>query len=366
MRLFIHLIIALFFVTSVTAQSKDLKLEKGLYANISTSKGEIFIQLYPEKAPLTVANFVGLAEGKLKVFDTIKHKKPLYDGLTFHRVVPNFVIQGGDPEGNGNGGPGYKFWNETDNDLKHDKGVLAMANAGPNTNGCQFYITLAPAHHLDGGYNIFGRVLEGQEVVDQIQQGDTIRKIKIVKKGLNYKWFYNPSKEFKKAYAHIEKVNEAEELKMKKTVALEKVRLVEAKAKSEEEYKTYFYDLIKKKEPTAIQTESGLVYVVKKEGEGEVPKKGDDVSLHYTGLFLYGGKFDSSYDRDQPLNFKYLVMGLIPGFNEGVGFSNKGTEVDLFIPYFLAYGISGRPPQIPAYSDLIFKLKILDVQNNNE
>lgn len=369
MRLFVKFIVALFFVTSVTAQSKDLKLEKGLYANIETTKGDIFLQLYPEKAPLTVANFVGLAEGKLTVFDSIKHKKPFYDGLTFHRVVPGFVIQGGDPEGNGNGNPGYQFFNETDNDLTHDKGVLAMANAGPNTNGCQFYITLAPAHHLDGGYSIFGKVLEGQDVVDKIEKGDTIRHIKIVKKGLKYKWFYNPTKVFKKEYNRLKEINDAEELKMKKVQALDKVRLIEAKAKSEEEYKSYFYDLIKKKEPKAIQTESGLVYVVRKEGEGEVPKKGDDVSLHYTGLFLYGGKFDSSYDRNKPLDFKYLVMGLIPGFNEGVGLSKKGTEIDLFIPYFLAYGINGRPPQIPAYSDLIFKLKILDVQHaedNNE
>ncbi len=366
MRLFIQSLVLFLFTTSITAQSKDLKLKKGLYANIETAKGDIFLQLYPEKAPLTVANFVGLAEGKLTVFDSIEHKEPFYDGLIFHRVVPNFVIQGGDPEGNGNGNPGYQFFNETDTSLTHEKGVLAMANAGPNTNGCQFYITLAPAHHLDGGYSIFGRVLEGQDVVDNIAKGDTIRHIEIVKKGLKYKWFYNPTKEFKKAYDRLKKIHDAEELKMKKAQALEKVRLVEAKSKSEEEYKSYFYNLIKKKEPEAVQTASGLVYVVRKKGEGEVPKKGDDVSLHYTGLFLYGGKFDSSYDRKKPLDFKYMVMGLIPGFNEGVGLSNEGEEVDLFIPYYLAYGKNGRPPQIPAYADLIFKIKILDIENAQE
>lgn len=371
MRVVMTLVLSSFLVFSAMGQKKSKqKLEKGIYAKITTKRGAVLLRLYPEKAPLTVANFVGLAEGKLTVFDSIKIKKPFYDGLTFHRVISkangdrmDFMIQGGDPKGNGSGGPGYKFWNEINPTLKHDKGVISMANAGPNTNGSQFFITIAPQHHLDGKYNVFGRVISGQNVVDSTLKGDTIQQIKIIKKGLKYKWFYNPTKEWKKAYTALKQKHEQERLKKEKTEAQNKVRVAEAKSKSTEEYKTYFYTLIKKDHPDAKQTSSGLVYVIRKKGTGTPPKKGDAVSLHYIGKLVFGGKFDSSYDRNKPLSFKYKITNLIPGFNEGVGLATQGEQIDLYIPYFLAYGKSGRGRVIPPYSDLIFQIKMLKVEH---
>ncbi|MEX1190371.1 MAG: peptidylprolyl isomerase [Brumimicrobium sp.] len=351
--------------SSFLAQPEDLKLEKGLYVEMITNKGTIFLELYPEKAPLTVANFVGLAQGNLKVFDSIKHDEPYFDSIKFHRVIADFMVQGGDPTGTGSGGPGYKFYDEADNGLKHEKGSLSMANAGPNTNGSQFFITHVATPHLNNKHTVFGKVIRGQDVVDKIQQNDLMLDVNIIEKGLKYKWFYNPSKTFKKEYKKLKDKEIEKKEKMAKLEAQEKVRLIEAKAKSKEEYKEYFYDLIKQDHPEAIQTESGLVYVIKEEGEGESPVKGDKVSLHYTGKHLYGDKFDSSLDRGQPLEFDYQVMGLIKGFDEGVGLSKKGTEIELFIPYFLAYGKNGKQPTIPPYADLIFDIELLDITPKN-
>lgn len=163
--------------------------EEGIFAEIVTTKGSIFIQLAYDKVPMTVANFVGLAEGKIennsKALGT-----PYYDGIIFHRVIPNFMIQGGDPTGTGMGGPGYKFRDEIDATLRHDRaGVLSMANAGPGTNGSQFFITHNETPWLDGKHTVFGYVIKGQNVVDAIQQGDTIETIKITRKGKDAKAF---------------------------------------------------------------------------------------------------------------------------------------------------------------------------------
>ena len=174
---------------TLLVQAQTPKLADGLYVKFNTSKGDIICQLYYQKAPMTVGNFVGLAEGKLSV-DTTKVTKPFFNGLKFHRVIADFMIQGGDPAGNGSGGPGYKFFDEIDTSLKHfTPGMLSMANSGPNTNGSQFFITHKATPWLDGKHTVFGHVITGQEVVDAIAQGDQILSVKIIRKGKEAKKF---------------------------------------------------------------------------------------------------------------------------------------------------------------------------------
>jgi peptidylprolyl isomerase len=175
--------LSLLAITTVAMAAKKPALADGLYVEMSTSKGKILLKLEMEKAPLTVANFVGLAEGKIK-----NEAKPLgtpyYDSLKFHRVIPNFMIQGGDPQGSGQGGPGYAFKDEFDPSLRFTgPGILAMANAGPFTNGSQFFITHVATSWLNDRHTIFGHVIEGQDVVNKIAQNDYILKVKIIRKG---------------------------------------------------------------------------------------------------------------------------------------------------------------------------------------
>lgn len=312
--------------------------EEGIYAEINTAKGLIVVKLNYIKVPLTVANFVGLSEGTIG--NSAKEKgEPFYDGLTFHRVVKGFVIQGGDPNGNGSGNPGYSFPDEFDPDLKHDSaGILSMANAGPGTNGSQFFITLAPAPHLDGKHSIFGKVYKGMDVVNRIEQGDVIKSVKIIRVGKEAKEFKAPET-FKK---------------------LKKEALADLGKKQELE-KQNELKIIEEKWPNRTTVPSGLMYVVLKEGKGFKPERGDKISVHYTGMLLDGKKFDSSVERGQPLEFQIGIGKVIPGWDQALLDMKKGEKRILIIPSNLAYGKRGIGP-IPPNSTLVFEVELIDIK----
>ena len=325
--------------------------EDGIYAEFNTTKGKIICMLEYEKTPMTVANFVGLAEGNFKVGD-IKFDKPFYNGLKFHRVIKDFMIQGGDPQGNGQGGPGYKFPDEIVSDLKHSgPGILSMANSGPATNGSQFFITHKDTPWLNGKHTVFGHVVEGQDVVDAIAQGDEMITVNIIRQGKDAQSF-----DAKKAFSM--KYDAFQATEKKKTEKYSKIA-----AMSQEDYKKYMFNEVKKKMPKAKLSETGLVYLIKKEGDKEKPQQGDQVTLHYKGTLRESGdKFDSSYDRNQPMPFKYLVNRMIPGFEEGISMLGSGGKATLIIPYYQAYGAQGRPGVIPPYSDLVFEIEIVSLE----
>jgi cyclophilin family peptidyl-prolyl cis-trans isomerase len=319
--------------------AEEQKLEDGLYARIVTSKGNIVLALEFEKTPLTVANFVGLAEGT-KEFNDSKGRTSgrYYDGLTFHRVIADFMIQGGCPSGTGTGGPGYNFPDEFNPSLKHDRpGVLSMANAGPDTNGSQFFITHVPTPWLDGKHSIFGRVVTGQEVVDAIEQGDSIVRIDIIRVGDKAESFATDQKAFDALLAGME----------------------EQKANTEKERLEKEQTIIKIKWPNATRTDSGLMYTVLKEGSGDKPAPGTMVTAHYTGMFIDGRKFDSSIDRDEPIRIPAGTGKVIKGWDEALLDMKKGEKRILIIPPDLGYGDRQRGP-IPPNSTLVFEVELVD------
>lgn len=349
--------------TSLFAQKVELPKDSdpGIYAAFVTTKGNIIVKLEADKTPMTVANFVGLAEGNLTLFDSIKITKPFYNGLKFHRVIKDFMIQGGDPQGNGMGGPGYKFFDETRPDLTHSgPGILSMANSGPATNGSQFFITHKETPWLNGKHTVFGHVVQGQDVVNKIEQNDVMTKVIIIRNGKAYK-SWNATENFKTAYAKVQAEQEVKKAEQARLDAIEKERIAKCAAMSEAEYRVYLLDEIRKKYPNAQQTESGLVYVIQTEGNGTKANKGDNVSTHYIGTFLNGTKFDSSRDRNQPLDFTHNIGQMIAGYDEAISILSKGGRGIFVIPYFKAYGAAGRPGGIPPYSDLVFDIELLNI-----
>jgi len=317
----------------------EAKLKDGLYAKLLTSKGEILISLEFEKTPLTVANFVGLAEGTKQLGGGAPAGTRFYDGLTFHRVIADFMIQGGDPLGTGTGGPGYTFPDEIDADLRHDKpGILSMANAGPGTNGSQFFITHVPTPWLDGKHTVFGHVVSGQQVVDAIKQGDRIESVEIIRVGSKAEAFKSDQAAFDALLSTIKERQQEKEL-----AALE--------ARQKQIAEAY---------PGAVTTPSGLKYIVTAEGTGDAtPKKGTMVSAHYTGKLLNGQKFDSSYDRGQPIQFPVGEGRVIKGWDESFLGMKKGEKRTLIIPPQLGYGAAGRGP-IPPNAVMVFDVELVD------
>lgn len=336
------------------------KSTPGLYAVITTAKGDIVCELEYQKAPVTVASFVGLAEGKIK--NTFKKPgQPYFDGLTFHRVEPGFVIQGGDPAGNGSGGPGYQFNNEIVPDLKHDRpGTLAMANAGPNTNGSQFYITFQATPQLDGHYSVFGYVVQGMSTVQQVAKGEKIESVKIVKVGPDAtafdaaKTFDGKATDPAKAGADMEQ----KKADFKKQYAAHMAQIVQANAG----YQAEWDKKVKAKFPTAKKTATGLYYIITTPGTGKKAEQFDNVKVHYTGTLWTGKKFDSSVDRGQPLPLMLGVGKVIPGWDEGIALLHQGGKGKLIIPFYLAYGDQSPGADIPAKSDLIFDVELVEVQ----
>jgi peptidyl-prolyl cis-trans isomerase A (cyclophilin A) len=377
LKLIASLFLALGISCSVQAKPKKQKLEPGIYAEITTPKGVILLQLEYEKTPLTVASFVGLAEGKLTVFDTITYDKPFFDGLKFHRVIKDFMIQGGDPDGKGSGGPKYRFFDEFDPSLAHSgPGTLSMANSGPATNGSQFFITHKATPHLDGKHSVFGHVISGQEVVDAIEQDDIMTTVKIIRKGRTArKW--NASEVFADTYvkmAALEKViveetrlaREKQEAEYQSQIIEQEKYIEKIKDLSEADYIKFMYQEVKKEFPAAKLSPTGLVYILDNEGKGKKAKAGDNLSVHYRGTFRTSKKqFDSSFDRNQPMTFNFKEQRMIPGFEEGLEMMAKGAKGKFIIPYFQAYGAQGRPGAIPPYSDLVFDLEMVDLQEGN-
>ncbi|MBI3519926.1 MAG: peptidylprolyl isomerase [Bacteroidetes bacterium] len=312
------------------------KQPDGMYAKFETAKGDIYCALEFKKTPMTVANFVGLAEGSIK--NTAKAEGvPYYDSLKFHRVIPNFMIQGGCPLGTGTGDPGYKFPDEFDETLKHTgPGILSMANAGPGTNGSQFFITHVETPWLDGKHTVFGHVIQGQPVVDSIKGNDVLKHLVILRKG-----------------------KEAEAFDAAKVFEFEKANAgakASAKAKAEQEKMD---KVLNETYGSAKTTPSGLRYIIEKEGEGVAPTATSQVTVHYTGYLLNGNKFDSSVDRGQPAVFG--LNQVIPGWTEGLQLLKPGGKAKLIIPANLGYGANGYPPVIPPNSWLVFDVELIKV-----
>ena len=310
-------------------------MQDGIYAKITTEKGEILGQLTYKETPGTVGNFVALAEGNLEN-EAKPQGEPYYEGLKFHRVIPDFMVQGGDPSGTGAGGPGYKFDDEFHPELTHDKpGVFSMANAGPATNGSQFFITHVETPWLDNKHTVFGYVAEGQDVVNTIAQGDTMQNVEIIRVG-----------------EEAEKWNAVEAFRQ--FTGAKEAR--EAEAKKEQE------TLIEEISAGFDKTESGLRYKMIQKGDGTKAEKGKTVGVHYKGMFADGSEFDNSYKRGNPIEFPLGMGNVIAGWDEGIQMLQVGDKARFVIPPNLAYGAQGAGGVIPPNATLVFDVELMKVK----
>ena len=310
-------------------------MENGIYAKFNTSKGSILVKLTHDLTPGTVGNFVALAEGNME--NKVKPQGvKYYDGLSFHRVIPDFMIQGGCPKGTGTGDPGYKFDDEFHPSLKHDRpGVLSMANAGSGTNGSQFFITHVPTSWLDNKHTVFGHVIEGQEVVDAVAQGDQLETLEIIRVG-----------EEAQNWNAIEAFIGLRGARMKREAALK----AEAEAKMEQLAAGF------------EKTESGLRYQFIQRGSGKKAENGKTVAVHYEGSLENGKVFDSSYPRKKLIEFRLGQGQVIEGWDEGIALLQVGDKARFVIPSDLAYGPSGAGGVIPPHATLIFDVELMDVK----
>tara|TARA_B100000963_G_C22615753_1_gene667256 strand:+ start:1326 stop:2459 length:1134 start_codon:yes stop_codon:yes gene_type:complete len=357
-------------------KSKDL--EDGLYAEFKTSMGTMLIKLTYEKTPVTVANFVALAEGNHPKVDNDFKGKKFYNGIIFHRVIDKFMIQGGDPKGDGTGGPGYRFLDEIDSNLRHDKpGVLSMANSGPGSNGSQFFITEVPTPHLDGKHTVFGHVVKGIEIQDAISNVETalanrpvndviINEVNIIKVGKKAKKFdavttWNEMEP--KLFSMQEEKNRA------------KIEKMESLAKIEREKNSRYRNKAKK-------LMSGVEVHFINKVDGIKPVEGDQIFFYYEGyLAISGALFGTNrkeiminydmYSEDEenkgwykPSKITYSEnMQLIEGFNEVLKMMNVGDKVYAFIPSELGYKDRAMGSRIPANSDLEFIIELVDISD---
>lgn len=335
--------------------------KEGLYAIFYTNKGKFICELYYKQTPITVGNFVGLAEGTRELTDSAtgqKYKKRFYDGLIFHKVIKDVLIQGGCPNGDGTGSPGKDYWfvDEFDSSLRHDSaGILSMANTGaPNTNASQFFITLSPQPEFDNRHTVFGKVIYGLDVVKSIgdvkvdknykpYQDVYIKKIKILRIGEEAKQF-----DAEKAFA---KNNEVYQKMLKE---------------KEEKMKEFLRNQLKVDPDKIIETQIGLKYYIKRKGYGPKPKIGDYVITHYTGYLEDGTKFDSSYERNEPFKFQIGVGRVIAGWDEAVIDMAVGEKRVIILPYYLGYGERGVYNNkgysiIPPKATLIFEIELLNI-----
>jgi len=379
--------IAFIFLLSLLISCNSEKyngLQDGLYAEIQTNKGDILLELYYKDVPMTVANFVSLAEGKNnKVPDSLKGIK-YYDETRFHRVVKNFIIQGGDRSETGKGFPGYRFGDEFPIDeyseyifTHNDFGVLSMANSGPETNGSQFFITQGAAKHLDGKHAVFGKTILNSIqlkelkkhfsdslklkkaidsvrtlVVGKIEQFDTIKKIKIIRIGANAK-AYNSAKVFDE---ELTRYSTGYEERKKAEVAIEEKR-----------YQQYLIDknafLTKLEETSAIKTNSGLGFLLLKSNpKGKKVVDNKPIKSNFTLFIADGKKIQSTEDSEAPFIFRLddTQRPMITGFQEGVKLMKEGEKARLFVPYYIGFGDAAFGP-FPSKSDLVFEIEIIEI-----
>ena len=363
------IVLTIFFALSACKSGQYTDLGDGVFADIKTTKGEIIVKLEYEKTPLTVANFVTLAEGtNTFVSEEFKGKK-YYDGIIFHRVMKDFMIQTGDPTGTGRGNPGYKFKDEFNDSLNHDKaGILSMANGGPGTNGSQFFITHVPYPSLNGRHTVFGEVVEGIDVVD------SIANVKVAQ-GSN-----KPLTEVRMTTVEIiRNGNDAKDFDAVKLITdhfAEEGERVAAITKMKAELAAEFLT----QKATAEELPSGLRVMTLREGTGEKPKIGQKVLVSYAGYLASGALFDSnyeavakkfnSYDERRKLGRGYEPVPmdyspeaqLIQGFREGLLTMKIGDKIRVFIPSHLGYGAQGGGRgTIPPNADLVFDLEITGI-----